>query len=246
MGFPACACHQALATLYGVLRRDIRSDTPVFVDGVYWTLAVEWTFYILTAAIIATRQLAHIERCLWIWLILCAADAVHPVPPFDLLLLGWGGYFVAGAAFYRGATEGWDLSRAGLVAVSFGCCAIQAVRLAADLSAVHGVLFDPAIVVTIIAAFFLFFAIVTFDGRSIGGFTVPAAQVLGALSYPIYLLHQQIGATASATLWSFDTRSAFLLVSLVVLLALSAAVHFFVERPVWVVLRRRAAGVKAR
>lgn len=223
-----------------------RGATPVFVDGVYWTLAVEWTFYAITAAIIATRQLAHVERWLWVWVTFCVGDAVHPVPPFDILLLAWGGYFVAGAAFYRGATEGWDLSRAGLVAVSFSCCAVQAVRLADDLSIVHGVLFDPTIVVAIIAVLFLFFGLVTFDGPSTRGVIASACRTLGGLSYPIYLLHQQIGATALARFWSFDTRYVFLLVALLTLIALSAAVHFFVERPVWAALRRQPARAKPR
>lgn len=224
----------------------IRGVAPTYVDGVYWTLAIEWKFYALILLLIAAGQLDRVERFLWLWTLACVAYVIHPARWLDTYLVAaWGAYFIAGAAFFRASTAGWNLSRAGLVLAAFGLCITQAWQFAAELSAVHGTVFRPPVIAFIVTSFFVFFAVLSLRGPFMQRAAPRWIATLGALSYPIYLLHQQIGAIAIQRHWSADTRYALLVIAFVVLVALAIAVHFGIERTTWTALRaRRAAGVR--
>ena len=217
-----------------------RGVAPTYVDGVYWTLAIEWKFYALMFLLIAAGQLARIEWFLWLWALACAGYTLHRVEWLDTYLIAaWGAYFVAGAAFYRSCAAGWNLSRAALVLVALGLCIVQARQFAADLAAVHGVAFEALVVTIVIASFFCFVAMLPIGARSMRRMIPRWTVTLGALSYPIYLLHQQIGAVVIQRCWSANTRYALLFLSFVGLIGLATVIHLGVERPTWTVLRRR-------
>jgi peptidoglycan/LPS O-acetylase OafA/YrhL len=219
-----------------------RGEPATYVDGVYWTLVIEWKFYALTFLLVAAGQLDRIERFLWLWLLACLVYAIHPVQWLDTYLIAaWGAYFIGGAAFFRACAAGWNLSRMGLVLASLGLCIAQALQFAAELSAVHGRLFRPVVVACLIASFFVFFATLSLRGPFMRRAIPRWIVALGALSYPIYLLHQQIGAIVIQQYWSANTRYVLLALAFVGLLALAAAVHFGIERRIWAVLCARSA-----
>lgn len=224
-----------------------RGVPATYVDGVYWTLVIEWKFYALILLLLAAGQLDHVERFLWLWLLACLAYAIHPIRWLDTYLIAaWGAYFVGGAAFFRACTASWNLSRVGLVLVSLGLCIAQAWQFAAELSAVHGKPFDALVISCLISSFFLFFAALSFRRTFIRRAIPRWIAILGALSYPIYLLHQQIGAIAIQRYWSTNNRHALLVLAFAALLTLAAAVHFGIERRTWAVLRmHRAAALPA-
>lgn len=220
-----------------------RGVPATYVDGVYWTLAIEWKFYALTFLLIAAGQLDRVERVLWLWLLACLAYAIHPSRWLDTYLIAaWGAYFIGGAAFFRACTAGWNLSRAGLVLTTLGLCIAQAWQFAAELSAVHGKPFNVLVIGCLIAAFFLFFATLSLRRPLMRGAAPRWIATLGALSYPIYLLHQQVGAIAIQRYWSINNRYELLVLGLAALLTLAAAVHFGIERRTWAALRLLRAG----
>lgn len=242
---PASSFLYNMTMMNGVID-SIRGVKPNYVDGVYWTLAIEWKFYALMFLLILAGQLDRIERALWLWMLACVAYTIYPASWLDTYLVtAWGAYFIAGAAFFRGSSAGWSLSRALLVLAALGLCIVQARQFGAEMSLVHGKLFRPAVITAVIAACFVFFASlslrVPFLRRSIPRWVA----TLGALSYPIYLLHQQIGAIVIQRYWTIGTRYGLLLLAFAGLLALAAAVHFGVERTVWASLRLRRAGTPA-
>ena len=141
-------------------------DVPAtYVDGVYWTLVIEWKFYALMLLLLAAGQLERVERFLWLWLLACLAYSIHPVRWLDAYLIAaWGAYFIAGAAFFRACTAGWNVSRLGLVLGSLGLCIAQAWQFAAELSAVHRKTFSPLVIACLVSLFFVFFAALSFRG----------------------------------------------------------------------------------
>jgi len=196
----------------------------------------------LASARTAAEQLDRVERLLWLWLLACFAYAIHPVRWLDTYLIAaWGAYFIAGAAFFRACTAGWNVSRAGLVLGSLGLCIVQAWQFAAELGAVHRKPFSDAVVAWLITSFFVFFAALSFRGPFARRAIPRWIATLGALSYPIYLLHQQIGAVVIQRYWSINNRYALLALAFAALLALAAAVHFGIERRTWAALRARGA-----
>src|SRR5262249_32855296 len=66
-----------LTMLNGVID-SFRGVAPNYVDGSYWTLALEWKFYALVAILIAVRQLDRVERVLWVWTAASALAVAYP------------------------------------------------------------------------------------------------------------------------------------------------------------------------
>ena len=227
-----------LTMLNGVID-GFRGVTPTYIDGSYWTLALEWKFYALVAILIATRQLARIERCLWIWMTASLIYQVHPTAWLELLFIApWNAYFIAGAAFFRARTQGWTLSRSALVLLSLIFGMLQASGQTEQLTAIYSVDFDRTTSVALVATFFASFLLLTSTHRRIARRTQQLLALAGGLSYPIYLLHLRLGAAAVRGFWTAGDRFALLLAMLAALGLAAYVVHRFVERPVWRILHR--------
>ena len=241
--------HSVLTLLYNLTMLNgvvdpFRGVAPTYIDGSYWTLALEWKFYVLIALLIATRQLSRVERCLWLWLVASCVYFIYPSAWLELLCLTpWNAYFVGGAAFFRGRTQGWTVSRCALVfgALIFG--ALQAGRQSEELAAMYNVEFDKFVSVAWIAAFFALFFLLTNPATRFNRSAIRLLTLAGALSYPIYLLHLRLGAAAVRAFWTPGDRFLLLVAMLAALMLAAYVVHRFVERPVWRVLHRRSVRV---
>ncbi len=228
-------------TMFNGVIDSIRRVPTTYVDGVYWTLAIEWKFYLLLALLITCQQLSRIDRVLWAWAIACFAYALHPLVWLDTYLIAsLGAYFIAGATFFRARMSGWNGSRILLAVIAFGLALTQAVRLNNELEAFHHRNFSVLATILVVSSFFLFFALLSANPQRRHRSTNAFLTLLGALSYPIYLLHQQLGAIAIPRLWSIDTRNVLLAAALILLIGLSLIVHFGVERTVWAAQRYRS------
>lgn len=230
-----------------------------YVDGVYWTLAVELAFYVLVLGLVRLRPTVGkvvVFGCSWlavsvldaVWPALFdAASWPHPfqqVPRLAALLLvpNWAPYFVAGMMFALVAKEGWRPRYAVPLAAAYGCSVWWAVLYADSLTAKYQVYFSPWVVAGVVTAIFVLFAGV------VSGVTVPGAKrlaVLGGLTYPLYLLHENIGFAAFDGLYGQLGWSRWLVLPLVVALVggLAWLLHVAVEerfaRPLASFLERR-------
>lgn len=191
------------------------------IDGVYWTMAVELVFYGWMLLVLAAGLLPRIERVLSIWLMALAAIVVLfvtlqlslPWAAAVALLLYHGHLFIAGMLFYRLRTSPSRLALA-LIVVTF---VIEA-------------LFRPGSI-GIVGAWYALF-IVLQVGR-LGFLNRGPLLFLGTISYPLYLLHENIGFIVIRQLyaWQLDHTPTLILVPLALSLALATAVHFAVELP---------------
>lgn len=188
------------------------------VDGVYWSLTVELSFYLCMGALWQLRALDRIERVLMAWLALRLAWWLVPALPSlpaTLLLVEYIGFFAVGIAAYRvwRGARSWQ-QQAPLLAL--------AIIMTATFDGL-----EPALAHIITLAIFI--AIVS--GRL--SFLNNAVLLwFGALSYPIYLLHQNLGYAAIALVerlggspWLATTGT------LSLVLALAQLVRNWVELP---------------
>ncbi|NJC72735.1 acyltransferase [Planosporangium thailandense] len=207
------------------------------VDGVYWTLWSELHFYLLFA-IVVWRGLTYrraVTFCVG-WLALSAMVATAP-DKLAHILVGddMSAFFVAGIAFYLMYRFGQNLLLWGIVGVSWavGLHRVWPTALGVERSgplSLHGVI----LVVT--AAFAVMAAVAL---RKLSWIRGGWLTVAGSLTYPLYLLHQQIGWAVLARLHHHVPRWPLLIGLSAAMLAIAWLVHRIVERPLAPVLRRR-------
>ncbi|MGH7488522.1 MAG: acyltransferase family protein, partial [bacterium] len=227
-----------LTMLNGVID-GFRGVAPTYIDGSYWTLALEWKFYVLVALLIVVRQLARVDRILWVWMTASLAYHVSPTAWLELLcIVPWNAYFIAGATFFRARIHGWTPARCLLISIAILFAAEQASGQAAQLTTMYGVDFDGAVSITIVVTFFALFLLLTGPSYRFSAKTQRVLALAGALSYPIYLLHLRLGAATVRAFWTTGDRFFLLTAMLAALGLVACAVHQFVEKPVWRALRR--------
>lgn len=163
-----------------------------FVDSVYWSLLVEIRFYVLVLLILAIRQMHRAQEILGLWLLLDLVVFFHPVSHVSFLLVpGFAPYFIAGAMFFLIARDGPSPYRI-LVVGACGLLAIaEAPRIAAEMTANYHAPFSGVVIGAVLAACFAAFFLVSL--RLTGRFAARRWLTLGALTYPLYLIHQNIG-----------------------------------------------------
>jgi peptidoglycan/LPS O-acetylase OafA/YrhL len=153
------------------------------LDGVYWTLAYELSFYAWAFILLVAGQLHRVEAYAGFYLVFqIAAHAalqsglLHVGGRLQtLLLLDYGHFFVAGMMFYRLRAEGKSPARHALIALA---CLAQAVR---------GEVGPTLVLVAIVAVFYALHA-----GR-LRWLGARPLVFLGTISYALYATHEMPG-----------------------------------------------------
>ncbi len=202
------------------------------VDGVYWTLQVELFFYL---GMFLLWLGGALRRPFWpiaIWLLASWAAWLAPLlgrgVPYALseaLLLTHFPYFALGIAVYLGLGRAQREPRQALL---LGALAVASVGLA---DGAWRMLWALGFTAALIAGLLL--------GSRRPHWLAPFAW-LGAISYPLYLLHQDIGYVALQWLQGAGIGVwPSLLLTAALVMALAALVHYAVEDPAMRWLRRR-------
>jgi peptidoglycan/LPS O-acetylase OafA/YrhL len=198
------------------------------VDSVYWTLSVELAFYAFVSALHLLGWLSKVERWMTIWLFLIFVvrwadlQGMHISPLIrTAAMLDHGHFFFAGVLFYLMKTDGFTLLRWLLL---LAC--IVAAWFVRDVP--HALALGAA------SVFFLAFI----TGR-LRWIVVAPLVFLGDISYPLYLLHQNIGYAIISRLEKAGlTSEAWLIIPVIVALSLAIGVNRLVEKPARETLRR--------
>jgi len=164
------------------------------VDGAYWSLVVEAKFYFWAAVIFFLNR----NRFVFNMLIFCTlTTCLHIVGEaysfiwlqrLDHLFFGrYAMLFAAGILFYQIHARPADVTK--YLPFLFACLALELVRLT-HLSYPWGVVIWNA---AFEISFFLAFLAVSLGYKAPEGPIADALVRLGIVSYPLYLLHQNIG-----------------------------------------------------
>ena len=163
------------------------------IDGVYWTLLVEIKFYTLIFILLLFKRIENIDWFLAAWLVVQIIDIFAPLPKIVQFLLfpDWAPYFVSGALFYLLKLKGMKIQYLGLLAISFGLALYQVKNEVISLSEYYSVTFSPVIPMAVVALFFLIFTLILTNKFTF--FRSTWVLKVGALTYPLYLVHQNVG-----------------------------------------------------
>jgi peptidoglycan/LPS O-acetylase OafA/YrhL len=213
------------------------------IDVVYWTLWVELRFYavILVLTFVGITR-GRVLAVLWGWLAAAFLLAAGILPSSVQNLAGlvvqpeWAHYFIAGMAMCLIYRFGLSLQPVLIILIAFGRAVPVAIDFARRVSERYQEHIHPAAVVVVISIVFVAMTLVALRvTRRIGR---PWFVVLGALTYPLYLVHDRVGIVLFDRLDDYLNRWVLLAVAVGVMLGVAWLIHRFVERPFAPVLRR--------
>ncbi len=198
------------------------------VDPVYWTLAVELSFYAIMFGAYLSKQLKRIEllSALYLWVII-AVEFFENYLNFHIpnlirvsLILDYGNLFIAGIMFYKLIHESKLIHH--LIILS---CFSTEYYLHSDS-------------LIFVGCFFLLFYAFVFGKLQF--IAVRPLIFLGSISYSLYLTHQVIGYILLSELYKLglDTPSLLLLIALSFSIALATAMYVCIEKPCQLLLRK--------
>jgi peptidoglycan/LPS O-acetylase OafA/YrhL len=209
------------------------------VAEVYWTLWAELRFYLLFSLLVwwGLTYRRVVGFCvLWLAVGVVTNALVPPDGVLRVVLMtDYAPLFTAGIGCYLMHRFRPTLASWGIVAGSF-VLALPAVLHRNQMEAHPGELVPKAPAIVLLAVWFLLIIAVALGwlGRVRGRWLV----VIGATTYPLYLLHLDLGG-ALLYLWQWRVPPP-LLVAVVsaAMIVLAWLVHRYVERPVAPLLRR--------
>ena len=199
------------------------------VDGTYWTLEIELIFYGLMLMLFMANGLRKIHWVLGVWLVVrliehaIVSNGMHvSYTAGHLLLLPRIALFGAGMMLYC-LYRGSDLRS-------------ESYWLLAACILVIAIVDGPAALPIPLAGSIMIMAI---SHRELAIFRNPVILFFGTISYPLYLLHENIGFVIlrGCYRWGMHSNIAIVLAFLAVV-ALSSAVTFWVERPAMQAIRQ--------
>lgn len=162
------------------------------IDGVYWSLFVEIKFYLMISVLLSVKKIDKIEPFLVAWLLVSATAEILVLEKLrSLLITDYAAYFIAGATFYLAWVKGFNKTRVLLLLGALALACFTAMVWAESIETKYSTEYNPLIICGLIGLFFILFYLITTN-------RTPAISrrnwtVLGALTYPLYLLHQMIG-----------------------------------------------------
>jgi peptidoglycan/LPS O-acetylase OafA/YrhL len=161
-----------------------------FLDGSYWTLAVEMKFYFIVLLFLIFKQIKKLEivsivtSVVFIFLVLFENISVDGT-------LMWVPNFIAGIIFYNIYRHGFTNWRIFALCNTFFVSTLFSLKRLPFLSDGYGIDFKPTTVIAYMLIYYILFILISSNKLKMPDNKI--VNVLGLLTYPVYLLHQQIG-----------------------------------------------------
>ncbi len=218
-----------------------------FMDGVYWSIVLEIIFYGWVFIFLALGLFERAgDRIVLCWLLISLVNELFlGIKPLRFVFLTeFSGFFAAGVLIYRMRAGKSGIAAAPMLALSFAIAlqtSLAGMRVIAEKydSAFSG----AAVALLVLGMFILFYALTTPSPTRL---PLRLLGALGAMTYPLYLLHQHIGYIAFARLRGTVGDPALFAVVITGLLAAAFAVWICIDRPLQSALRPRlTAGARA-
>jgi peptidoglycan/LPS O-acetylase OafA/YrhL len=200
------------------------------IDSAYWSLFVEIRFYMFIAALLFFKQLHRVQLFLGLWLAVSIALEFVPLSrPRYWFSSDTSAFFVAGSICYLIRQSGMTRTRLFVLAVCLILAIYQWTAAITKFERHYQVALSAYVVGAIIAASFA--AMLLVATNRLGFLNRVNWFALGALTYPLYLLHQNLGYIVFNHF--HDKINAHILFWSVVVMAvlLAYAIYQWIEKP---------------
>lgn len=204
-----------------------------FVDGVYWSIVLEIVFYgwiaiALFFGVFSRWKLQIVAA--WLLISVINETVIHSTALQMVFITQYAPFFAGGVLAQHIVAKGSSIEALLLLAAAF-LLSCKGVAGDADWMQTH-IGFSPS-TAQLLAANVVVYALfggALFLRRRIA--PTPLVLMLGGLTYPLYLLHQEIGTLWLNALSPAVGRWVALAIVLTALLSASFVISFFIEKPI--------------
>jgi peptidoglycan/LPS O-acetylase OafA/YrhL len=202
-----------------------------FMDGAYWSLVYEITFYAWVAALMMFRWYRRgVDVIVLAWMALAVANQeLGSGILLRLFLTDQSGFFAAGLLLYEMHRGRRDLTVKLLLALAAVVAVGQSLQSAGWNRSHYGVAYENWIVAAIALSAITAVALAVRVHRV----PLPASVVfaIGGITYPLYLLHQNVGYIVFNRLEGAAPSWLLITVTAAGMVGLTWALWRFIERP---------------
>ena len=172
-----------------------------YIDGAYWSLFVEIKFYVIIFLILSNKfTKKQIDTFIVIWL---AITFFETFPLFKIpniyvanliknqLILDYSAYFIAGFYFYKIHINDKKWFSLTMIIICYSISIYNAIERTIRLEKNYNIDFSSFNIAIIITLFYLIFFLIAH--KKVEQLNLRKWERWGLLTYPLYLIHQNIG-----------------------------------------------------
>lgn len=209
------------------------------VDGVYWSLLIELKFYGLIALFILARRYWKLTINHFIWLWLCITILLICLSAYDHITLKvinyinitrYSAYFIAGMLFYQIFQRGFRVQYLIGVLFCFGVSVYQAIIHIPIIESHYNATFSPITLSLILVVFYVGLLLASL--RLTSSLYSKYWFHLGTLTYPLYLIHQNIGYIIFNNISNGLNKYILLILVVLAMVGASYIIYLYIERPI--------------
>ncbi|MCF6195408.1 MAG: acyltransferase [Emcibacter sp.] len=207
------------------------SFDQAYIDTVYWTLGLELKFYFFIGLLIIFRQTHKIIYFLTFWLLITLTSPYIKFPylTYSLTLDNYSGYFIAGALFYLIRRDGLSTYKVGMIAICFYSILKNSYWHMLENEELYQTEYSIAVVGFILFFCFGLMFLVSINKAKV--FNKPFMLKIGVLTYPLYLIHQNIGYQLFNYFSPEKPSYIFLIAIVFTMIITSYFIHKIIEQP---------------
>ena len=214
------------------------------LDGVYWTMVVEVKFYLLSVLylVILKFKKISIASCAYLWLALSVlyvflSNTTLMYFANVILIFEWAPAFIAGmlmADIYK--KQDVNIINIGSLLICIALSMFHRLNYIKEASLHYNVSVSETLVLALVLVMYLLVFLVVigklrFLNKSIFIY-------FGILTYPLYLLHQNIGYIIFNNLNEYINKYVLLGLTIILMLLMSYALNRWVEAPITLYLNK--------
>lgn len=215
------------------------------IDGSYWSLFIEMKFYIFIISfylILNKLREIKLDYLIYVWLFLTIvymffSDLYILQIVNYFFILSWSSYFIAGIIFYQIYESKLNLKYLVLLLISLSISLFHAVSKIENFELFFTTKLSPFIVSSLIVVFYLLMFLVSCG--KLKSINSSKLTKLGLLTYPLYLIHQNIGFIIFNNLFNYVNKYALVLLTIIFMIFLSYILNNFYEQKVSNYLRTK-------
>ncbi|MFT5851742.1 MAG: peptidoglycan/LPS O-acetylase OafA/YrhL [Colwellia sp.] len=195
------------------------------VDGVYWTLVYEIKFYALVFFLLIIGLKKHLNLLFMLWPV--AMLGAYITGYDNLLYLGGYYYYFSAGALFAILHTTKSLKVALSITISFILGLLYSIDQALLKSENMGVVFSEYVVGLIIFCFFAFFIFLNTQKAQL--LKLPLSKTLGALTYPVYLIHAHFGYMFISKYATEENKFFIYILTIAIVISVSYIMHRVIE-----------------